>query len=67
MALRSRLAERAAARGTTVSELVREILERAVGNRPLGERIRRFRGSLTSQRGKDDAWSESIRARNWRS
>jgi len=65
-ALRSLLEERAAASGKSISEVVREILERALGERPMGDRIRHLRGSLPRRHRADDPWAKSIRARNWR-
>jgi len=44
--LRDALAERAQATGKTISELVREILEEALAERPLGPRIKHVRGRL---------------------
>lgn len=65
-ALRSLLEERAAATGKSISEVVREILERALGERPMGDRIRHLRGSFPRRHRRNDPWSRSIRARNWR-
>ncbi len=66
LSLRSLLEERAEATGKTISVIVREILERALGERPMGDRIRHLRGTLARGRHRDDRWSRSIRARNWR-
>lgn len=65
--LRSLLEERAEATGKTISQVVREILERALCERPMGDRIRHLRGSLGRRLRRDDRWSRSIRERNWRS
>ena len=60
------LARRAAARGTTVSTVVREILERALDDGPLGRKTSAFRGRLSLPE-PQDGWRRQIRARNWRS
>ena len=64
--LRSLLEDRAAASGKSLSAVVREILERALEERPLADRIRHLRGSLSRRNRREDGWSRSIRARNWR-
>jgi len=60
------LARRAAARGTTVSTVVREILESALDESPLGGKTGAFRGRLSLPE-PQDAWRKQIKARNWRS
>jgi hypothetical protein len=59
------LARRAAARRTSVSAVVREILEGALDERPLGAKTADFRGSLALSEPRD-GWRRQIRARNWR-
>jgi plasmid stability protein len=59
------LARRAAARGTSVSAVVREILEGALDEGPLGGKTAAFRGRLSLPEPKD-SWRRQIRARNWR-
>lgn len=59
------LARRAAARRISVSAVVREILDGALDERPMGERTGALRGSLTLPEPKD-AWRKLIRSRNWR-
>lgn len=63
--LREALDRRAEAEGKTVSEVVREILERAVAERPLGQRIGHLRGRLRPA-SMDGPWRERLRDRNWR-
>ena len=65
-ALRRALDQQAAARGKTVSALVREILEEAVAERPLKDRVGHLRGSLGPARGSADSWRQRLRERNWR-
>jgi hypothetical protein len=63
--LRNALAKRARSEHKTVSELVREILEDALGERPLADRIHRLRGGLRVGEPTSD-WQRRIRERNWR-
>jgi len=65
-ALRKALVRRAAARGTTVSELVREILEAAVEERPLKTRVGHLRGQLGARSSEHSAWRRRLREQNWR-
>jgi len=64
--LRKALARRAEAEGKTVSEIVREILEEALVERPLSEKIGHLRGGLRLPRKSSDRWRQQIRDRNWR-
>ena len=64
--LRKRLEERAAATGRSLSEVVREILQNAVGERSLGRRAGHLRGSVRLPRNDEDPWAKSLRERNWR-
>lgn len=64
--LRHELESRAAAQTTSVSELVRSILEEAVRTLPLAERAGELRGRLAPAEDDDDAWGAQIRQRNWR-
>ncbi len=64
--LRTRLEERAAAADTTLSALVREILEKAVDERPLGRRAGHLKGCLTVPRDGAGSWNDTIREQNWR-
>lgn len=63
--LRNALVERAHAMGTSVSEVVRQILRDALEEKPLAERIGHLEGSLELGEN-DDAWRRQIRERNWR-
>jgi hypothetical protein len=64
--LREALAQRAASQGRTVSEVVRDILEQALIERPLEARIGHLRGGLRLPQRSDDPWREQLRKRNWR-
>ena len=64
--LHEALRARAAARGKTVSQLVREILEEAVAERPIGSRAGHLAGRLDLP-ADDDVWRRELRERNWRS
>lgn len=63
--LRQALTKRAEAEHKTVSDVVREILEAALIERPLSERVGKLRGGLRLPEPKAD-WQKQIRARNWR-
>jgi predicted DNA-binding protein len=63
---RKKLERRAASLGMTVSEYIRELLARALDDRPLGERISHITGSLRLGKVQSDAWAEDIRKQNWR-
>jgi hypothetical protein len=63
--LRDALAKRARIEQKTVSEVVREILVDALGERPLADRIHRLRGGLRVGEPTSD-WQRRIRERNWR-
>ncbi len=65
-ALRRRLEEQAAARGKSLSETVREILEAAVAPQPLEHRAGHLRGRLELPRQGSDLWRRKLRERNWR-
>ena len=65
--LREALAERARAQGKTVSQIVREILQDALEERPLASRVGHLKGRLELPSQPDDPWRERIRERNWRS
>jgi len=66
-ALRQALAKRAEESGKTLSELVREILEEAVIDRPLAERIGQLKGRLQLAPATAEPWRDRLRERNWRS
>jgi hypothetical protein len=64
--LREALDKKAAASGKTVSELVREILEEALVERPLQERAGHLKGRLRLPRKASEPWRRQLRRRNWR-
>ena len=64
--LREALAKRAKSQGKSVSTLVREILEEAVAERPLKDRIGHLRGRLRLDKAVTGDWRHSIRKANWR-
>jgi hypothetical protein len=63
--LRDALVKKATTEKKTVSEVVREILENALVERPFAERVGRTRGSLRIAE-TSAAWQRQIRDRNWR-
>ena len=65
-ALRQALLKRAEEAGKSLSELVREILEEAVIDRPLGERTGQLKGRIRLTPAKSEAWRDRLRERNWR-
>lgn len=66
-ALREALRRRATARGQTISDLVREILEAALLERPFASRAGHLRGRLERSAASEDPWRQRLRERNWRS
>ena len=64
-ALRDALAERAADQNTTISEVVRTILEQALLERPLASRVGHLRGSLELEQ-PTEPWRQQLRKHNWR-
>jgi hypothetical protein len=66
-ALRKALARRAAVTGKTISELVREILEEALAERPIKARAGHLRAKLKLPRKASEPWRVRLRQRNWRS
>lgn len=64
--LRDALAKRAKAEHKTVSDVVREILEQSLIERPMAERVGKLRGTLRIAE-PTGAWQREIRERNWRS
>lgn len=63
---RQKLRAQAKALGKTESEILRQMLDRELNARPLGERIGHLKGALGKQIREPDAWSRQIRERNWR-
>ena len=64
--LREALTRKAETLGKTVSQLVREILEDAIVERPMAGRIGHLRGALRLNRRDPDPWAKQLRERNWR-
>ena len=64
--MRQALERRARDQGMTVSELVRKILEEAISERPLAQRVGHLKGRLELPDAKSDPWRENLRDRNWR-
>ena len=64
--LRDALAKKAKAEHKTVSEVVREILEQSLTERPLAERVGKLCGNLRIAE-PSGSWRREIRDRNWRS
>ena len=61
------LKARAAVQGKSVSEVAREILNEALAERPLSERIGHLKGQLDlKSAGTSDPWRDRLRERNWR-
>ena len=65
--LREALDKKAATSGKTVSELVREILEEALAEKPLQVRAGHLKGRLSLPRKASEPWRSHLRQRNWRS
>lgn len=65
-ALRSLLEERAAVTHKTISEVVREILQGALADGPIGERTGHLRGRLSLPKQPREPWRKRLRAQNWR-
>ena len=66
--LREALEKRAEAQGKTLSEVAREILLRALEERPVHTRAGHIRGKLElSRRTTPEAWRKELQKRNWRS
>lgn len=63
--LREALLSRAQTCGSSLSEVVREILEEALIEKSLGVRVRTLRGALRLPES-GDAWRDELRSRNWR-
>ncbi len=64
--LREALDKKAAATGKTVSEVVREILEAALADKPLQVRAGHLKGRLRLPRRSSEAWARRLRQHNWR-
>ena len=66
--LREALVKRAETQGKTLSEVAREILIRALEERPMHTRTGHIKGGLgLPRRATTEAWRKELRKRNWRS
>jgi antitoxin component of RelBE/YafQ-DinJ toxin-antitoxin module len=65
--LRKALADKAVASGMTLSQLIRQILEQALEERPLSYRAGQLKGRLQLAQRKPESWRQQLRDRNWRS
>jgi Family of unknown function (DUF6364) len=52
--------------GRTVSELVRDTLQKALMERPVAAKVGHLKGRLTLKRSLKDSWRRAIKQRNWR-
>ena len=52
--------------GKTKSEFVRELIDRALLEEPMGKRIGHLRGCVTDFPEPGDGWRKMIKERNWR-
>jgi predicted DNA-binding protein len=55
----------ARALGKTRSAVVREVLEQALSERPLAERVGHLKGTVQLPKAKDE-WTTHLRKQNWR-
>ncbi len=63
---REALEKRAAALGKSMSEVVRDILERALAEEPISARAGHLRGRLTLPKPERGSLRERLKANNWR-
>jgi predicted transcriptional regulator len=64
---RQRLRKLAARLGKTDSELIREMIHRGLAEESVGRRLAHVKGKLGGRPSSQDAFSQAIRQRNWRS
>ena len=64
--MRQALAKRAKTLDVTVSECVRQILETALSERPLSQRVGHLKGHLELPDSASDPWRSQLQERNWR-
>ena len=64
--LREALEKRARAMGKTVSELVRDLLERALAEEPISARAGHLKGRLSLPKPEPGSLRERLIANNWR-
>ena len=63
---REKLRSKAKALGQSEAALLRDILNRELEPRTLGERIAHLKGKLGEPTGQPDEWEKSLRKNNWR-
>ena len=63
---RAKLRSKAKALGQSEAALLRDILDRELEPKPLGERIAHLKGTLGKLSGKPDEWEKYLRKNNWR-
>lgn len=64
---RRKLRQKAQSLGKTESELVREILDRELQERPLGTLLQHVKGRLAlPSGGVEENWRRTLKERNWR-
>jgi hypothetical protein len=59
------LTRRARVLGKTRSELVRDLIDKAVSDQPLGRRLGHLKGSIELPRTRS-GWRRELKERNWR-
>jgi len=52
--------------GKSMSELVREILQQALAEHPLGDKVGHLRGHLNLTSSSRGSWARKLKSRNWR-
>lgn len=62
---RAKLRRRAKLFQKSEAEFVREVLDRELDDRPMGERLKHLKGSLVLPKD-NDPWRKLIRKHNWR-
>ncbi len=65
--LREKLRRKAKVLGKSESAFVRELVDSAIDDRPMGERIGHLKGILSSKGVKLEGWRKVIYEHNWRS
>jgi hypothetical protein len=63
---RKALADAARRQGKSVSDIVRDALDRSLAERPVSERAGHVTGQLRLSRSRRAGWRDAIRDRNWR-
>ncbi len=63
---RAKLRRRAKLSGKSEAEFLRDVLERELDDRPMGERIGHLAGTVSLKGVRLDPWRAQIKERNWR-